>query len=258
MYLRPLYFLTVLLSVAACGERITAEPPVDLSEEQRNYFPLAIGREWVYQVDSVVFDYGASGVTLRDSSATLVLERVSDTLRDNTGALVWQIERYERANEVEPWHLKHIFTSEQNTSQAIRTEQNLRFLKLVFPLNRRSEWDGNIWIDENREIEIADERMRPYVGWNYEVDSIDVALQVGAFSYDSTLVVTEVDETNIIERRLSKVIYAKHVGQVWREQWILDSQYCNQSPVPVDCETKPWEEKAERGYIIRQLLIDYR
>jgi hypothetical protein len=89
------------------------------------------------------------------------------------------------------------------------------------------------------------------------VDSIDVAASVGAFTFDSTLLVTEADETNIIERRLSQARYAKHVGLVWREQWILDSQYCNQTPPPADCDTRPWALKAEKGYILRQVVLEF-
>jgi hypothetical protein len=66
-----------------------------------------------------------------------------------------------------------------------------------------------------------------------------------------------VDETNAIERRLSRVKYAKHIGVVYRELWILDSQYCNQIPAPADCLTKPWVEKAEKGYILRQVITGY-
>jgi hypothetical protein len=99
--------------------------------------------------------------------------------------------------------------------------------------------------------------MRPFINWGYEVDSIDIQAFVGPFSFDSTLLVTEADDSNIIEKRFSRARYAKHVGLVWREQWILDSQYCNQFPVPADCETLPWEQKAEKGYILRQTVISF-
>ncbi len=99
--------------------------------------------------------------------------------------------------------------------------------------------------------------MRPFTNWHYEVDSIDIPSQIGAFAFDSVLVVTEADDNNVIERRFSRVKYAKHVGVVWREQLILDSQYCNQTPPPVDCVSKPWTEKAEKGYTLRQVVLEF-
>ncbi len=244
------------LTFQACSDRQTAVYDSGAAE-QYAYFPLQIGKYMIYQVDSVVYDFAAGGGTLRDSTRTFVRELVSDTLRDQNGQLLYAIERSERKSPDAPWQLREIGTAARNSSQAIRTENNFRFLKLIFPMDRRSEWDGNMWIDVNREIEIAGERMRPFANWQYEVDSIDVQTNIGPFSFDSTLVVTEVDDNNIIERRFSKVRYAKNVGLVWREQLILDSQYCNQSPPPGDCETRPWELKAERGYILRQVIIAF-
>lgn len=256
MFRRFLFFVTISLIINACSERETLDPtPFD--ESQYEYFPLQIGKYVVYQIDSIVYDFATGGGTVRDSFRIFAKEITADTLRDQTGELLYAIERYERKSDTAAWVLKSITTAGRTKTQAIRTEDNFRFLKLIFPLDSRSEWDGNIWIDENREIEIAGERMRPFTNWSYEVDSIDVQAFVGQFSFDSTLLVTEADDTNIIERRLSRARYAKHIGLVWREQWILDSQYCNQFPPPADCETRPWELKAEKGYILRQTILEF-
>ncbi len=241
----------------ACGDRVTAN--LDLTDPlaQHAYFPLETGRWVEYQVDSVVYDFAPGGGTLRDSSTTFVRELVGDTLTDNTGALAYQIERYESPTPDGPWVFRVVETAALNTNQAIRTEQNLRFLKLVFPMDRRSEWDGNLWIDADREIEIAGERMRPFVNWLYEVDTIDKPDIIGPFSFDSVLTITEVDQNNAIELRISRAKYARGIGLVWREQWILDSQYCNEEPTPADCLTRPWIDKAERGYVLKQVIIDH-
>lgn len=249
--------VVILVAFASCKDRVIDEDfTTDVADQQR-YFPLQLQQPVIYQIDSVVYDFGVNGAILVNSSTTFVKEVITDTLRDSQGRLQWKVEQFERTSDTLPWEIKRIWSAEMNGSQAIRTEENLRFLRLVFPMDRRSEWDGNLWIDANREIQIAGERMRPFTGWNYEVDSINIPRQVGTFSFDSTLVITEVDETNIIERRLSRCVYAKNIGLVWKEQWILDSQYCNQSPPPADCETKPWEQKAERGYLYRQKVIAY-
>jgi hypothetical protein len=194
---------------------------------------------------------------VQDSSITYLREVVADTLRDNLGNVQWKIEQYERRSENENWQIARIWTAERTETQAVRTEENLRFLRLIFPMNRRSEWAGNLWIGDEKTITVAGQTLRPYVNWNYEVDSIDIPRTIGLFNFEQVLVVTEVDETNIIEKRFSRSVYAKNVGLVSREQWIADTQYCNQTPVPADCATKPWEEKAERGYYVRQTILSY-
>lgn len=244
------------LVLVSCSKRETAPPLADAAAAQHAYFPLVPGKYIVYSVDSIVYDFVPGGIA-RDSSRTFVREQVGDTLYDNTGQLVYTIERYERQRADAPWALQSVRTASRTAKQAISTENNLRFLKLVFPMDRRSEWNGNLWIDPELEIEVAGERMRLFSNWRYEVDSIDIKANIGAFSFDSVLVVTEADDSNIIEKRFSKARYAKGVGLVQREQWILDSQYCNRVPPPADCATKPWLDKAEKGYVLKQTIIEY-
>jgi hypothetical protein len=250
------YLIAAVCLLSACERQVVA-PVANPSARQWAYFPLETGKYVIYSVDSIIYDFAPGGGIVRDSSHTLVKEIVGDTLRDNNGLLQYRIERYERKVDTDPWQLVSIGTASRTESQAIRTENNFRFLKLIFPMDRRSEWNGNLWIDLDREIQVAGENILPFSNWDYNVDSIDVAASVGPFTFDSTLVVTEADDNNVIERRFSRVRYAKHVGVVWREQWILDSQYCNQNPPPSDCATKPWQEKAQKGYILRQVALEH-
>ena len=249
------FFLFVIGLAACTNQQLTQPVPVDST--QLDYFPLEIGKYRIYQTDSIVFDFALGGATAQDSSRTYVKEEVVDTIRDQEGRLVFLIDRLERSNLGIAWRYKSTNSAIRTDKQAIFSEGNWRFLKLIFPMDRRTDWDGNLWIDETREIEIAGERMRPFSNWNYAVDSIDIQSLVGSFVFDSTLLVTEADDANIIERRYSRVRYAKHIGLVWREQWILDSQYCNQFPPPADCASIPWNQKAEKGYILRQTILSF-
>jgi hypothetical protein len=251
-------FLSIAIVFAACGDRVTIESSLDeIIAEQQQYFPLTIGQVIEYQCDSIVYDFAATGGTIRDTSTTFIREAITDTLRTPSGELSWIVERSERNHPDSSWVVRRIWSATVSNQYAARTEENLRFMRLVFPMDKRSEWNGNLWIEASREIEIAGERVRPFADWQYEVDSIDVSQRVGAFEFDSVLVITEVDQTNVIERRLSRSRYAKGVGLVSKEQLILDSQYCNRTPAPVDCETKPWVDKAEKGYILRQTVTRY-
>ncbi|MFZ4634922.1 MAG: hypothetical protein ACOYNO_12005 [Saprospiraceae bacterium] len=258
--MRVLFVLALgcFLFLSSCADRVTGTADLIDPTAQHPYFPLETGRFIEYQVDSVVFDFAPGGGSLRDSSTTFVREMVGDTITDNNGEVLYRIERYERADAFAPWTFKRVETAARTTTQAIRTENNLRFLKLIFPLDRRTEWNGNLWIDADREIEVAGERIRPYSNWLYEVDSIDQVNVIGPFVFDSVLTVSEVQDVNAIEYRFSRAKYAKGVGLVWREQWILDSQYCNTDPTPIDCLSRPWLDKAERGYIIRQLITNFQ
>ncbi|MDX1912829.1 MAG: hypothetical protein SFV22_15160 [Saprospiraceae bacterium] len=249
-------FLVSLLFIAACDRPAQLVSPI-VPVDQSAYFPLSLGKYWIYQTDSIVYDFGTGGSVIRDTSRSWIKMEVTDTLRDNTGQLLFILELQEKKAANAPWQISGTGAFARNERQAIRLENNLRYLSLVFPIDQRSAWNGLLWIDSNTEIEIAGERIRPFTNWAYEADSVDVAAAVGAFLFDSTLLVTEADNTNLIEKRYSRVRYAKNVGLVWREQWILDSQYCNQTPPPPDCATLPWDMKAEKGYILQQTILAF-
>lgn len=257
---RIMYFITAvaaLVGLVSQGCERYMEAPQNAQTDQHTYFPLKIGQTWEYLQDSIVYDIGPSGSVL-DSSQSWVKLSVVDTFQGQMMEQIFIVARFERKKLTDDWVFMRHETAERTATQAIWTEDNVRFLKIVFPFTLRSNWDGNIWIDKNREILLAGERIRPYTNWEYKVDSVDIPAVVGPFSFDSTLLITEADDENIIEKRFSRVRYAKHIGLVWREQWILDSQYCNQIPIPADCETKPWQEKAQKGYILRQTLVAFQ
>jgi hypothetical protein len=250
-------FLTLALCTAigfACSKRET-DTASDTSY-QYEYFPLQIGKVLEYQLDSLVYQLDSNGVKLIDSISMQVRDEVIDSVRSAANELQYIIVRSEMMPD---GNLRPLRTMQigRNQRQAWRIEDNFRLLKMPFPMTRRSAWDGLTYINRDIEVEVRSNRIRPFTNWEFEVDSLDIATTVGVFNFDSTLHITEADDINAIERRVSKVIYALHVGPVYMEQWILDSQYCNQTPPPTNCDTLPWEEKGERGYILRQRLTKY-
>lgn len=254
MFFRLIPVFALLCCCTACSKR-EIEPPAQDPAAGQAYFPLQTGRFIEYAVDSLLFDFAPGGGTQRDSVRVYLREQVGESFLDASGALRFAVERYERSNPTDPWTLKNVWSAGRTTTQAVRTEDNLRFLRLVFPLTRATQWDGNLWIDESVKISVAGETIQPFINWSYNVKALDQPGAVGAFVFDSLLTVTEADYTSALERRWSEAQYAKNIGLVRREQWILDSQYCNNNPPPTDCATKPWQEKAEKGFVVRQVAL---
>lgn len=261
--MRKLFFtlpvaLVVGLTCYSCADRVVEEPSSDRTN-QFAYFPLEIGRKNTYIIDSIIFLPGSGGI-IRDSSRVWLLDAVADTFRDQEGHLVFAVERWERRGPGadSAWQYKNTWFAFRTDGQAVRTEDNFRFLPLIFPMDSRSAWNGNAWIDPFSTIEVGGQTLAPFQGWTYQVDEIDIAGEIGGQNFDSLLVVTEADEDNLIERRFSRSKYARNIGLVEREVWILDSQYCNQMPSPPDCATKPWLDKAEAGFVIKMTIVDHQ
>lgn len=215
----------------------------------KEYFPLAVGKFIEYEMDSTIFD--PDGDSLVYSTKTLAKEVVVDTLHDNNDSVLYKIERYERTADSLPWRVTKVFTQSILANQAIRTEDNLRFVKLAFPLTKGTRWNGNSAFNEELIVTVAGESLEMFKDWSYRVLAVNEPQGVGSFQFDETATVQEAASENLIELRRSKSVYAKSIGLVYRELWILDTQCID------DCAGLPWEEKAEKGFILKQTILNH-
>ncbi len=219
------------------------------TEPGYEYFPLEVGKYAVYEVDSTIFD--PTGDTMVFSSKTLVKEEVVDTISDNNGETLYKIERYQRKADTLPWQVSKVFTASIQDNKAILTEDNLRFIKLVFPARKNAAWNGHVHFNPSLIVTVAGESLEMFKGWAYKIESIGEQDTVGTLTFDDVLTVREANNENLIELRRSNVKYAKGIGLIYRELWILDTQ-CIEA-----CDGQPWEEKAEKGFILKQRIIEH-
>lgn len=213
------------------------------------YNPLKVGKYLTYKIDSIIYD-NENNQTIKIGKTRFVKEVIADTFRNEINELIYRIERFDKLNESDPWELKNVWTAYLSNFQLIRTEDNFRFIKLAFPIRKGKSWDGNAFIDPTSIIKIADESVEVYKNWDYSYLSIDKPEIVNGIRYDSVAVVSQVDDQdNLIELRYSREKYAKNIGLVSKEMKILDTQKITSK--------EPWENKAEKGFIMVQNLIDH-
>jgi hypothetical protein len=249
LILPTLFFCFGILFFNSCKDESTYE---DYQVNQGyEYFPLEVGKYRDYQVDSTTYDIGPSGDVLIHNSTTYVREQVIDTITDNLDRLGYKIERSERSSLSDQWVVKDIWMMLRTETQAESLEENLRFVKMVFPLKEGLVWDGNRFIDETTIISVAGESIEVFKSWEYEVDFVDEPISVNNETYDNAIQITQANNENLIELRLSKEQYVKDIGLVYKEMKILDTQCIS------DCIDSTWEEKAEKGFIVYQTLIDH-
>jgi hypothetical protein len=186
-------FLTILCLFTSCKDKQTIEEPnIDYGYD---YFPLEIGMEWTYQVDSIIYDPTETNVNILTNSVYL-REIVVDTFRDELNRSSYRLERFERSTTTSDWVLKDVWSSLQTDQTAERFEENLRFVKLVFPVERRDIWNGLVYIDPAITYPVAGEQVEIFKGWNSEVTDADEPEVVGDFSFDEVTTVQLVDEVS--------------------------------------------------------------
>ncbi len=226
-----------------------------------DYFPLEVGKYREYQVDSTTYDIGPNESVIVLNSTTFVREEITDTITDNLGRLGYKVERSERASAEDSWQIKDVWMAISTDEQAERLEENLRFIKMIFPLKEGAIWDGNRFIDEFTTVQIAGETVEVFKSWEYEVTSIGEQAVVNNELFDDVIEIQQADNENLIELRESKEQYARGIGMIYREMRILDSQCisgCNGDPTCIGiCESSPWEDIAEKGFTLKQYLLKW-
>ncbi len=240
------FALVVLFMFSSCKDESTFEDPI--IDETLEYFPIAIGKSITYQVDSIIYDPTES-IVLVDTNRVYIREVVVDTFRDEVGALIYRIERYQAYDSNFDWEIKDVWSASISDTRAERFEENLKFVKMVFPVTDGDIWDGNVFIDETTIFSIAGESIEIFKSWFYEVLSVDEPEEIGDFAFDQVTTISQADEENLIERRYSIEKYAKGVGLVYREMEIYDTQEID--------ETIPWVDKADKGFKLVMVVIDH-
>ena len=154
-----------------------------------------------------------------------------------------------------PWVFDAVWAEQVVDQFAYRIENNQRYISLVFPAKLDKGWDGLVYLRRDTTISIPGGSIDVYKDWDdFEIVGLDEQALIEGVNYDSVLTVLRVDKTNNIERRYSMEQYAKNIGLILRRDSILDTQ-CGGN-ITVQCINSPWAEKAEKGFIVNQRLIE--
>ncbi len=232
------------------------EDPIDPSVYGHEYFPLEIGKYRVYQVDSIQFDIGNNNLPETDSSRFYIREEIKEVIEGVEGEQVYRIERYRTESLDEPWSIMDVTTETRGVNQAMRTEGNLRFINLIFPMREGITWDGNLFLPDDIIVFVSGEAIEMYKNWSYEFLSVDQQESVEDLTFSDVATVQQANDENEIEFRWSQEKYAKNVGLIYRERWILDS-YCKYTGDTGPCIGLDWRTKSGRGFIMREQIIDH-
>lgn len=242
--MKKILLFALFSSFWACQREIETLPALGYE-----YAPLQTGKFIQYRVDSILYDDYNNSIDTNSYEVKYVLGREEI---DAAGLSFFRYERYERADSSQDWTLINVSAIQIEANRLLHVEQNQRLIKLTFPIAKDKNWDGLAYIRKDTTIEIVGGSINFYKDWeNFEYTTAHTPFNINGFSFDSTVTISQADANNLIERRFSKEIYAKNIGLVYKEQWILDTQ-CGGNLAA--CINTPWERKAEKGFILRQRI----
>ena len=173
-----------------------------------SYFPLEVDAWIEYDVLDIIHSQLGS-----DTAVYQLKEITTAEFLDNEGRLTYRIERYWRDDSNANWSIKDVWYSNKTTTTAEKVEENVRFTKLIFPINTSKYWDGNAFntLEE----------------WEYYYDSLHKPKLINNLSFDSTITVIQRDNENVVEYEKVKEVYAVDIGLIYKSHIDLDINLSN-------------------------------
>ncbi|MCS6990691.1 MAG: hypothetical protein NZL95_02390 [Chitinophagales bacterium] len=180
----------------------------------RSYFPLSTGRYWIYDVDSIGYWGFADSVII---SSYQIREDIDSFFIDETGGQTYRIVRSFRRSEADPWIATDVWSANYTASTAEKVEENLRFIKQVYPIAEGRKWYGNAYIQTDSPLVYLSD-------WLYRYRDVHRPFSLDGLQFDSTITVIQKDLQNIIEQIYYEEKYARGVGLIRKIEKNISTQ----------------------------------
>jgi hypothetical protein len=167
------------------------------------YFPLNTGHEIIYDVDSIVKNEFNLGQV--DTFRFQIKEVVESYFTDNEGRETARLERYKRSDSSQPWVIHKVWTANLTLNTAEKKEDNITYIKLIFPPVKNRKWNGNA--------------RNEYEEQEYRITDTHRAETINNIPFDSVTTVLQADEDNIVYKKFEIEKYAANAGLVYKEQF---------------------------------------
>ncbi len=214
-----------LMTIAYVSCKKADEVPAPIGPTS-DYFPLERGKYVIYNVDSTRWD---DTFCVKVTRAYQVMYTVADTFTDNQGRLSYRINTRIRRKPTDTWKVQDVFYVTNTGATLEMVYDNLRFIKLTFPVREGNTWKGNSLIPTE------DPKFSYFFDWDYRYDQVDVPYSTGEVEYKDAVIINHVDRAvnspevfpnDPASRTYSQEVYAKGVGMIYREyiRWTYDPQ----------------------------------
>lgn len=189
-YILPICLLT--LFVYSCQRHVGE--PLNLKQ---SFYPNEVGKWIEYDVTEIQHE------TQSDTFRYQIREVITSDFIDDEGRVAQRIERFVRADSTEAWAIKDVWSSVRTSVRAEKIEEDVRYIKMTFPIQYFESWNGNAFNNLNE--------------WTYFYEEIDEPKTINGFTFDSTVVVNQRDNFNFVEYENAYEVYAKNVGMVYKQ-----------------------------------------
>ncbi|MDQ3393578.1 MAG: hypothetical protein M3512_05630 [Bacteroidota bacterium] len=172
------------------------------------FFPLKGGQYNIYAVEKT--SYKITGEI--ETTNYLLKEAVADSFLNETNTYTYLLHRSIKLNGND-WRLDSVWSARKTNHQAIIVENNIPYVKLIFPFSEKATWDGN--------------RLNTQVEEPYIMENINQPITLNNQTFDKAVTIVQKDnEDSIIFLERRKEIYAQDIGLIYKESAAI--KYCAQ------------------------------
>ncbi|MCU0405237.1 MAG: hypothetical protein MUE99_11895 [Chitinophagaceae bacterium] len=238
-----LVFVTLAAFFFGCSEKKIEFDTPPLSD----YFPLQVGKYITYRLDSTVLTQFGRDTTVRSYRARDIVE---GQITDGEGRTSYRIVRsLSNLTGTATFVPSSTFeATPENTDWIEYVENNLRFMKLRFPIIEGFEWKGNSFID----VSSINSSVRYLADWTYVYQDVGQPATINGITYPNTITVLQRDEVEppgpfnpqfFKQYDYSIEIYALGIGLVYKN---FDHKIWQPPTPPPDSRPGYWEDGSYR------------
>ena len=191
-----IFFLILIINLSC--------DPVEYSEVKsyQDYFPIEIQKEKKFLVTNII--HNSFG---KDTSSYYLKEIITESFIDLEGDTAYRIQRYWRTDTTQTYEIKDVWVVKKSENSIQQLEENIRFTKLIFPINKNSFWNGNAFNN---------------LGYQeYSVQSIHTGFNLNNLTFDSCVSINQNYKSNLLEYENSQEIYSFGLGLVYKEVIVI-------------------------------------
>jgi hypothetical protein len=194
------------------------------------YIPLQVGDFQIYDIDETNYFPLEDPENLHYQLKTEVV----DSFANNAGGHTYVVHRSRRDSESDIWTYAESWSVRVTDIEAIVNENNISFVKIVFPAALGKKWNGNAYNSSEED--------------EYEITIVHQPYQLGDIQFENTITVDQENRVDLLFNDRRFEVYAKDIGLIYRE--VTDLEYCSE----VECFG---ENKIERGIVYKQTIIEH-
>ncbi|MBI9066522.1 MAG: hypothetical protein JEZ09_04475 [Salinivirgaceae bacterium] len=230
---KTLIFIVFLVCIlTACKKPIIEQVPVDFDT---NYFPMEQNSWKIFDVTFISID---EPTNLHDTLTYQIKEINKGWYVDAVGDSLIIIERYKRDSLNDKWENLGVWQAGIKETKAIQIEENIKYVKMLFPISIGKEWNGNAYNSQDT-----------LNNFLYKYSTLDSVETYNEILFDQVVTVTQKYDSNKIKKISFIEKYQYGVGLIYKEQ--IDLYSSDVFPgVPV-------EDRVSVGTFYYQKILNY-